>query len=114
MKTITQTLLGTKISLAILTSLVILLFTGCAGVTMNGKTFDPKQVSTIQKGKTTKQEIRSTFGEPVSTRAIDTGEVWSYFYQSVSFMNENHSLDIDFDKGGIVTDYCYKGGKSMF
>jgi outer membrane protein assembly factor BamE (lipoprotein component of BamABCDE complex) len=96
--------------------LVFLTFSlvGCAGATMSGKSFDPKQVSTIEKGKTTKQEVRSRFGEPISTRPTETGEVWSYYFQSVSFMNENHSLDIDFDRSGIVTDYRYNVKRSLF
>jgi outer membrane protein assembly factor BamE (lipoprotein component of BamABCDE complex) len=92
----------------------ICILSGCAGATMSGKTFDTTKVSSIQKGTTTKSDIRAMFGEPVSTRPTDSGEVWSYYYQSVSFINENHSLDVDFDKAGVVIDYRYKGGKSLF
>ena len=102
------------ITVSIVLVFLTFLLVGCAGVTMSGKSFDPTLVSTIEKGKTTKQEVRSRFGEPISTRAIETGEVWNYYFQSVSFINENYSLDIDFDKSGVVTDYRYNVKKSLF
>ncbi|MBU1399180.1 MAG: outer membrane protein assembly factor BamE [Proteobacteria bacterium] len=93
----------------------IYILSGCAGVTISGKTFDTTKVRSIQKGTTTKSDIRAMCGEPVSTRPTESGEVWSYYYQSVNvFINKNHSLDVDFDKAGVVIDYRYKRVKSLY
>lgn len=110
----TQHTMKFRIATVLIATAAALSFSGCAGTVISGKSYDSTLVSKIQKGKTTKQEVRMTFGEPVSTKVIDGGEVWNYYYQSVSFMNENHSLDVYFSKDGVVTDYRNQDGKSLF
>lgn len=65
------------------------------------------RVSSIQGGKTTKSDVRAMCGEPVSLRNTDSGEEWGYFY------GENRSLDVQFNKVGVVTDYRYKGSAAL-
>ena len=61
---------------------VLLILAGCAATT--GRRFDSSLVDNIQKGKTTKQEIRKWFGEPVSASVDSSGsEVWRYSYQEI-------------------------------
>lgn len=58
--------------------------------------------SRIQPDKTTKAGIRSLCGEPKSSQQSDSGEVWNYTY------GENQSLDIYFQKTGVVRNFVYK------
>jgi outer membrane protein assembly factor BamE (lipoprotein component of BamABCDE complex) len=74
----------------------------------------------IMKGKTTKAEVRSMFGEPVSTASKERGaEEWRYKMASSSSTikipgferffgsgtDKDRTLLVDFDRRGIVTSY---------
>src|SRR3972149_2120704 len=52
---------------------------GCA-ITY-GREFDTTKVSQIQKGKTTKDEVRAMLGEPASTSVTADFEQWTYAYE---------------------------------
>lgn len=62
----------------------------------------PSQISSIQGGKTTKSEVQALCGKPVILKNTAGGEEWSYSY------GETRSLEVHFDKAGIVSDYVYK------
>jgi outer membrane protein assembly factor BamE (lipoprotein component of BamABCDE complex) len=98
--------------------LAVLFFTGCA--MQGGKEFDTGYVSRIERGTTTKADVRANLGEPVSRSTAGNGEeVWHYAYQK----GPNHfqsvvgaytgkvpmsgkSLMITFS-GDLVKDYTY-------
>lgn len=52
---------------------------GCA--MQSGREFDTAYVDQIARGKTTKAEVRSHLGEPISVTTNADGEVWSYAHQ---------------------------------
>jgi outer membrane protein assembly factor BamE (lipoprotein component of BamABCDE complex) len=76
----------------------------------------------IAKGKTTKAQVRATFGEPTSTTPKANGaEEWRYKMSSSgnswtkipgfetlfgSGAEDNKTLLVDFDRRGIVTNYA--------
>lgn len=73
--------------LALITSSLILgasLFTGCAVKTGNDTIEEVTQTSVAQKiinGKTTKDEVRKEFGEPLSVNFMENGlEKWEYHH----------------------------------
>ena len=95
--------------------LVLILFVVGCTATMAGKSFDYSQVPKIEKGKSSQQEVRKLFGEPLTVRKTDTGEVWSYYVSEVGpVFNPTRSLDVYFDKSGLVIDYTYKEEKKIF
>jgi outer membrane protein assembly factor BamE (lipoprotein component of BamABCDE complex) len=74
----------------------------------------------IAKGKTTKAEVRATFGEPSSSAGTQRGgEEWRYKISSSSGTvkipgferffgsgtDKDQTLLVDFDRRGIVTNY---------
>ncbi|MGA1869172.1 MAG: outer membrane protein assembly factor BamE [bacterium] len=86
----------------------------CTAV-LSGKSFDYQSVSKIEKGQSTKQDIRKLFREPLTIKQTETGEVWSYYVSEVGpLFNPTRSLDIYFNKSGIVTDYTYNEEKKIF
>lgn len=87
---------------------------GCAA-TLSGKKFNYSAVEQIEKGKSNQEDVRKLFGEPLSTRKTETGEIWNYFFSASGVItNPSRSLDIDFDKSGIVKDYKYKVDQNLF
>jgi outer membrane protein assembly factor BamE (lipoprotein component of BamABCDE complex) len=56
---------------------LVALAAGCAAT--SGTTITPEQVAAIQRGKTTKEDIRKRFGEPYSVSASSSGDVWTYY-----------------------------------
>ncbi len=99
-------------------TLSLLLFVvGChtLDVAIAGKSFNYSGVPEIEKGKSTQQDIQKLFGEPLSVRKTDTGEVWSYYVSEVGMVfNPTRSLDVYFNKSGTVVDYTYKEQKKIF
>ncbi len=79
---------------------------GCASV---GKEFSTTDVSSIQKGKTTKTELIQRFGEPssqVSDSEGNTTYVWTYA-KAVGFTPATgKSLSVTVDNGGVVKNYA--------
>lgn len=91
---------------------VIFTLTGCmpaAGVKM-----DVASVSTIVRGKTTKQEVLAKWGQPMMRSFARDGENWMYVYQStihpLSIFTgvETQNLSIAFS-GDIVADFTFGG-----
>jgi outer membrane protein assembly factor BamE (lipoprotein component of BamABCDE complex) len=93
---------------------LLLFVAGCTAI-IGGKSFDYSSVPKIEKGKSTQQDIQKIFGEPLSVRKTETGEVWSYHVSEVGpVFNPTRSLDVYFDKSGTVVDYTYKEQKKIF
>jgi len=103
------------VAMAIMIALVAGLV-GCVGAITKGKKFDETMVAQIQKGVTTQDNIVSMFGEPVSTRKTDKGEVFSYtMYEANALMPDHEqSLDVYFNKKGVVTDYKHSSANPIF
>ena len=88
--------------------LLIFLIYGCSQLWL-GKEFDYRQVHKIVRGTSTQMDIPKIFGEPLSVRKTETGEVWNYYMSVIGVLTSNFvSLDIYFDKSGIVIDYIYR------
>lgn len=94
---------------------------GCATV---GKEIHQTNVDQLQKGKTTKDQVIQTFGQPDATYFDRDGRlVFSYFaskmsptvYSFIPIVNivhneikqKNQSLIIMFSKDGIVEEYSF-------
>jgi outer membrane protein assembly factor BamE (lipoprotein component of BamABCDE complex) len=107
------------IATAPLTLAVALGLAGCAS-TAQGRKFDDSYVAQIQKGKTTKAQIRQNFGEPVSTSRSADLETWTYSYsdaygrgyvQAATFglvrqKSDDQTLIVVF-KGDVVVEFTY-------
>jgi len=108
------------IALLVAVSLVCLTGTGCVSAHGNKSVADVQTTSQIQKGKTTKAEVRSMLGEPgTKSEMADGSEMWSYSYyrgqtRLATFIpyvgllfgghkSESHSLGVGFDPNGVVT-----------
>lgn len=50
------------------------------GCSTAGAKFDTSNVSRIVKGRTTKNDVRRYFGNPLRTEESPNGEVWTYVY----------------------------------
>ena len=69
-----------KTAFSIITGfLIALLLTGCASGRY-GRELDPSFVQQIERGKTTKAEIRRQLGEPLTVTTSPQGEMWRYSY----------------------------------
>lgn len=104
--------------------LLALVLSGCA-ITY-GREFDTAKVSQIQKGKTTKDEVRAMLGEPASVTQTADFEQWGYAYEKrmpAAIVQEIYgkgtygstarpelmggaSLTVTFDRRGVVVDYA--------
>lgn len=88
---------------------VSLLFSaGCA--TMNaGYDFPSDQVKNIQIGQTTKEEVRTTFGEPWRTGLENGHETWTYGKYTYKGFQETDAKDlvVRFTEKGIVESYTF-------
>lgn len=68
-----------KIVQALLMALALALMAGCS-TPSQGTKFDDSFVAKIQRGKTTKAEVRQGLGEPASVSKTAEGDVWTYQY----------------------------------
>lgn len=74
---------------------------GCGSV---GKDFDTDMAQTIEKGKTTKSDIKRMFGTPFKTGVQNGNPVWVYeknVYRTLG-KGSSKSLIVEFDSNGIV------------
>ncbi len=96
-------------------TLSLLLFVaGCGYTVLEGKSFNYSAVPEIEKGTSTQQDIQKIFGEPLSVRKTETGEVWSYHVSETGVISSpTRSLDVYFNKSGTVVDYTYKEQKNI-
>lgn len=93
-----------RVSLAILA--VALLGTGCFTV---GGNFPSMPVRKIEKGISTKAEVKRLFGEPFRTGLDDGYESWTYVYNRWNMFSTTRSKDlyVVFNKDGTVRTYTF-------
>ena len=84
----------------------LLLCQGCATV---GRDFPAGQVKMIVIGKTTKEEIRSMFGEPWRVGLEDGLETWSYGRYQYRMLSEKDAKDlvVRFTDKDVVESYTF-------
>jgi len=111
-------------------SMLVIFLLGCASSTMViGTDFDATKIDSIQKGKTTRDEVLTTFGTPYQKSVTELSETWTYTYirsegQAYSILMTTNvtaraytkSLTVLFDTTGIVTSssYTVSGDPSIF
>ena len=88
--------------------LSLLLSAGCVKLHV-GFDFPEEQVQSIQLGKTTKEEIRKTFGEPWRIGLENGLETWTYGKYTYSGSTETSAKDlvVRFTKKDIVESYTF-------
>jgi hypothetical protein len=95
-------------SLTGLLIILCLLSSGCVNLHV-GFDFPEDQVQSIQLGKTTKEEIRKTFGKPWRIGLENGKETWTYGKYSYSGSTETSAKDlvVRFTKNDIVESYTF-------
>jgi len=100
---------------------VIFTFVSCASSTfVSGTDFDLSKADKIIKGKSTKEEVISLFGQPFNKSMINSAEIWTYQYMkstgratsiiiatNVTSHVDYKSLTISFDSNGVVQSTMY-------
>jgi len=89
-----------------------LLMFGCATV---GKDFPVENVSGIQIGKTTQQDIREQFGSPWRVGIEDGQNTWTYGKYLYKLIGDASTTDlvIRFDNQNIVASYSFNTTEHM-
>lgn len=98
---------GTRTALALLAAIVLAgPGLGCLHV---GEEFPVNQVASIEKGKTTRDEIRQRFGNPWSTGVEDGQRTWTYAQYALSIFGgaSRRDLVVRFDERGVVSSYTF-------
>ncbi len=72
-------------------ALTVLLLVACGST---GKDFDPALTENIVNGKTTREEIRSMFGEPYKTGIQNGHPIWAYEYHEYGLSENNPSRQL--------------------
>jgi hypothetical protein len=85
---------------------MVALLAGCATV---GKDFPAGQVTAIQIGKTTREEVREVFGAPWRTGIEDGRRTWTYgkYKYSLFAPARTQDLVIRFNDEGKVVSYTF-------
>ena len=93
-------------SAAALAALVLLFGSGCFSV---GQSFKVDGVKSIEKGTTTREEIRSLFGEPWRTGIENGQRTWTYGQYRYSAFGPAMTRDLvlRFDDKGVVVSYNF-------
>ncbi|PKQ06321.1 MAG: outer membrane protein assembly factor BamE [Alphaproteobacteria bacterium HGW-Alphaproteobacteria-11] len=80
-----------------------------------GYIFDPKDLTKIQAGVTSKEQVRTIMGSPSTTSTID-GEAWYYISSKFETYTFNRPQEIDraiaafyFEKTDVVQEVAYYG-----
>ena len=74
-----------------------------------GQSFPEERVTMIKIGQTSRDEIRTMFGEPWRLGMEDGQQTWTYgnYRYSVLGSRETSDLVVRFNKEGIVASYSY-------
>jgi hypothetical protein len=79
-----------------------------AGCLSFGRPFPAHRVSHIEIGTTTRDQIRSEFGEPWRTGLEDGDETWTYGrYVAGLGAARTADLKVRFDRRGVVASYTF-------
>ncbi len=97
---ITHTLIILNLGMSLFT------LSGCATI---GDQFQFRGPESIVIGKTTRNEIRSAYGEPFRVGYENGATRWTYGYYQYRLFGSSDTKDlaITFDKKGIVSSYSY-------
>lgn len=110
----------------IIATTIAILVTGCG--TTSGTKIESSELTSIQKGQTTKSMLIQKYGQPTDTTVDSTGKETLLWYHTRSktdpktfipfagaFLggatSETTTLRVMLDKRGVVQDYEYSGGK---
>ncbi len=87
--------------------LVVVIVAGCY---TTGKDFPGISATYIQKGETTRSQIKDMFGEPYQVGLDDGNEAWTYFLGHYTLLGEQKEkqLYIVFDGRGRVKNYQFQ------
>jgi hypothetical protein len=79
---------------------------GCFSV---GTPFPTHEVSRIEIGRTTQEQVRAEFGAPWRTGLEDGDETWTYgrYVYGLGAPARTADLKIRFDRRGVVTSYTF-------
>ncbi|MEY3287776.1 MAG: hypothetical protein RLZZ419_18 [Pseudomonadota bacterium] len=93
-----------------LSASMLLLTAGCATV---GHEFPAGQISTINIGQTTQNDIYTTFGAPWRTGIEDNKITWTYGNYQYSLFSDHSAEDllIKFDKHKVVSSFVFNTTK---
>jgi outer membrane protein assembly factor BamE (lipoprotein component of BamABCDE complex) len=85
---------------------VFLIVSGCATI---GKDFSSENISRIETGKTTKQDIQDMFGEPWRTGVENGSKTWTYGFYKYRAIGDSSTKDlvVKFSKQGTVDSYNF-------
>jgi hypothetical protein len=89
--------------------LLCIFFLTLAGCMSMGRDFAAAPVRNIQNNVTTKDDIFTSFGEPVR-RGLENGlETWTYSYQKYEFLqlSDFKELHVLFNKDNTVRSYSF-------
>jgi outer membrane protein assembly factor BamE (lipoprotein component of BamABCDE complex) len=88
---------------------VLALTLALAGCFSVGRNFSSAPVRKIEKGVSTKEDVRKLFGEPFRTGLDDGYESWTYVYNRWAPFSQTKSKDlyIVFNKDGTVRTYTF-------
>lgn len=93
-----------------------LLFSGCSSKGGNaevGKLDSSNYEQLLEKGVSTKSDVRKKLGAPTSTRIDNKGhEIWSYEFHSVTgfmvYSSTSKVLEVEFDNNNVVADVFFE------
>ena len=77
---------------------------GCGTV---GKEFDMGQAKAIENGKTTREDIALTFGQPFKVGVQNSHPIWVYEQSKYQIIGDGtmKSLIVEFDDNGVVRNH---------
>lgn len=116
------------ITVAFILVLLMSCATGSSSI-ITGKDFDATYVDKVQKGKTTKNELLSLYGQPYGKSVQGSTEVWTYMYLrseghasvgcgsgNVTGQSFQKNLSVEFDSSGIAqsVNYSVSGDPSLY
>jgi outer membrane protein assembly factor BamE (lipoprotein component of BamABCDE complex) len=105
--TTSQTLGGQIMRLFLIFGALLLCFSMTLGCGTLGKQFNMDQVQTIENGKTTREDIALTFGQPFKVGIQNSHPIWVYEESKYQIVGEglSKSLIVEFDDKGVVRNH---------
>jgi outer membrane protein assembly factor BamE (lipoprotein component of BamABCDE complex) len=92
--------------------ILVLLMTGAtllAGCMTVGRDFPAQRVAKLQIGATTRDQVRSLFGEPWRVGVEDGDPTWTYGHYRYTLLGSTRTRDlvVRFDRAGAVKSYTF-------
>lgn len=105
-----------KFHTRVATTLIVCSLAGCATTPMDsvsGTQISQEKLATFTKGKTTRDDVIASVGQPSDKKEVMGKEVWTYPYTRITAMplakNTNESTVFEFDRNGKLLS-AYKSG----